>query len=525
MNIKGVTITIRLDMVIVTLFAVLFFIGHPVAIVAQVPALPPQVKAKLPELIARNTPQKLKILHQEFRNGSGWGQDSLAKPGVWVVYSDRAENPTYTSPDKTKRFGQLDFGEMVCIADIQGDMALVYKDDKAMARYPDIPTTITSKGWIPMDKLLLWNKCPTDQRGIQKKGFIAINLNKMSKDEIFQSKKYSSPENLSKSTALNTNMNFYYVMKETEDGEYALLCNGARINSAQSIYGWVNKNAFVEWNGRVCLEPNWDVRYNINHKGQKVYIYNSPNKESGEILDWREYGQSNGNANPTYQYRMPPNMFRFPLLDIDEEHNYAKCLCFFDNTHSLNKGIEHNSIASSLQKYLGEKGYKNWLQVKAITLFEGYVPLKDNDGNDYWRYILFLSTDELMALILKLRPISEAAKEQNPDRTKYVTAIKTLLKAQLGDSIPDKDIEDMDPNRLEEAIYGIVNVKSENLRFTKFRLGDITNRQKVSDIEYFEILDRFDKKYRKLEKVRASYNFQMDVGGMYYFWIPLEDLP
>ena len=324
---------------------------------SDAPALPAQVKVKLPEMLSSYKPQQMESLQQEFKNGSGWGQNKRAKAALWVVFSDRAENPTYTSPDKTKRLSQLDFGEKVCIADIQGDMALVYKDDKA--RYPDIPSTITSKGWIPMDKLLLWNKCPTDQRGVQKKGIIAINLNKMSKDEKFQSKKYSSPENLSKSTGLHTDMNFYYVMKETEDGEYALLCNGARVNSAQSFYGWVNKSAFVEWNGRIYLEPNWDVQYNKNHNGQKVNIYFSANMESDEILDWRGYSQSNGDINPAYQYRMPPNEIRYPLLDIEEERNFAKCLYFIDRTYSFINGTKHNGVASNLKKILGEKGYKN----------------------------------------------------------------------------------------------------------------------------------------------------------------------
>ena len=120
---------------------------------AQAPELPSQVKAKLPGILATNKPQMMETLLQEFRNGSGWGQDKRAKPALWVVYSDREQNPTYTTPNKAKRFGELKFGEKVCIADIKGDMALIYSDDRA--RYPEIPSNIKSKGWIPMENLLL----------------------------------------------------------------------------------------------------------------------------------------------------------------------------------------------------------------------------------------------------------------------------------------------------------------------------------------------------------------------------------
>lgn len=765
---------------------------------AQTPELPQQVKAKLPGVLATNKPQMMETLVKEFKSGSGWGQDRRAKQALWVVYSDRAQNPTYTSPDKSKRLGELKFGEKVCIAEIKGDMALIYSDEKA--RYPEIPSNIKSKGWIPMENLLLWNKCPTDQRGVLKKGIIAINLNKMSKGEKFQSKKYNSPDNLSQSSPLNTDMNFYYVMKETEDGEYALLSTGAQISSAQTFYGWVNKNAYTEWNQRSCLEPNWLPKFVETHRNQRVQVYEDAGRSSQAT--WWEFGSANGDPNPLYKYRMAKEQLRFPILSQPDNNGMVLCTSFADRTGrsinaaskfvgnisgkvnktgkqilqmnvilaveattemgkylpaikaalstckdyanqgltvqvglvlyrsltdgaagvtvvplsnyddarlqemlNLNKansrlsGERNVSLAQAIEKAtnssemgfkseqsnlllvvgyhgtdeallqeqkllgklvsnniqlasiqvmrsssgsckryfdimeslvkqnvekqykalgaqavfssardknrnltndgylfrsslssekggnplfasvrynkiqdqemepqeltrfvsnsisgfsksvsaqksifeealgddsfypdflikkLGEKGYKDWLQVKAITAFGGYAQTKGLGDNDYWRAILYLSADELTGLIEKLRPISDAANEQNPDRTKYVTAIRTLMKAQLGGSIPDKEIDEMDPETLEEKIYGIVNVKSDNMRFTKHSLSDLLNRKTVTDDEYFDILDRFDKKYKKLTKIPAGYDYRMEVGGMYYYWIPLEDLP
>lgn len=778
--------------------SLIFLLGIMTTLVAQ-PTLPQQVKAKVPEILSAQKLPMMDDLLNEFRNGSNWGQTKKAKPQTWVVYSDRAENTTYTAPDKAKRFGELNFAEKVCIAEIKGDMALVYTDDKA--NYPNIPSNAKCKGWIPMENLLLWNRCPTDQRGVQKKGIIAINLNKMSKDEKFQERRYNSPDNLQKYQSLNTDMNFYYVMKETPDGEFTLLCTGAKVSSAQTFYGWVNKNAYTEWNQRSCLEPNWLPKFVEQHlNNYRAYIYESE-VGSDHVTYW-QYGTTNGDKNPLYKYRMNPNQLRFPILSQPDANGRVLCTSFADRTHksinsaakwvsgisdkvnktgkemlqmniilaveassemakylpavkkalltcsdyakqglmvkvglvlyrsqgegasgltlaplsnyddarllslldayhankrltgernialsqaiekSINSaemgfknshsnlllvvgyhgtseegwgeqklldklvanniqlasiqvmraesgsckryfdvmeslikqnveaqyreisakavfqnardknrqlsndgylftsslsaskggnplfasvrynkvqnqemtpeeltryvsnsisGFSRSVIASKsiyeealidvdfypdfLKKKLGEKGYKAWQQVRAISAYGGYAHVKGLKDDDDWRAILYLSADELTDLIGKLKDVSEAANEQNPDRTKFVNAIRTLLKAQLGGSIPEDEINEMSPEQLENAIYGIVNVKSENLRFTKYSLGDLINRKAVSDDEYFEVLDRFEKKYKKFSRIPSGYDYRMDVGGMYYYWIPLEELP
>lgn len=780
------------------LFANSMFAGAQLPKQVETPQLPQQVKAKLPGILYSEKMPKMETLLQEFRNGSGWGQDRRAKQALWIVYSDRENNTTYTSPDKSKICRILHFGQKVCIAEIKGDMALVYSDDRA--RYPDIPSDIKSLGWIPMEKLLLWNKCPTDQRGVLKKGIIAINLNKMSKDEKFQSKKYNSPDNLQKSEDLNTDMNFYYVMKETEGGEFALLSTSPTINSAQVFYGWVNKNAYTEWNQRSCLEPNWLPKFVETHRNQRVHIYEDVSRSSQAT--WWEFGKSNGDKNPVYKYRMSPLQLRFPILSQPDKDGMLLCTSFADRTRrsinaanefvgsisgkvnslgkqimrmniilaieattemgkylpavkaalntckdfvnqgltvhvglvlygglddgatgitvvplsnyddsrlqemlstgkansrligmrnvNLSQALEkatnsvemgfqaaqsnlllvvghhgteetvwqeqkilsrlvannvqlasiqvmrsssgsskryfdmmgelikqniekqykdlgaeakfqnaldkngnfandgylfYSSLASEkggnplfassrynktmdvemtpeeltryvsnsiggfsksvnaqkniyeealgdenfypdfLIKKLGQKGYQDWKQVKAITAYGGYAHTNGLDDNDNWRAVLYLSSEELKSLIAKLKPISDAANEQNPDRTKYLNAIRELMRTQLGGSYPDKEIDEMDPATLEEKIYGIVNVKSENMRFTKHSLSDLSNRKTVSDDEYFDILDRFEKKYKKLRSISGGYEYRMEVGSTLFYWIPLDELP
>lgn len=772
------------------------FLGCAMITMAQ-PQLPAQVKAKKPESLSSGKLLKMEDLQMEFRNGSNWGQNKKAKAQLWQVYSDRAENPTYTTADGLTRYETLGFGDKVCIAEIRGDRALVYIDNNA--RYPNIPDYAKCMGWIPMDHLLLWDKCPTDQRGVQKKGIIAVNLNVMKKDEKFQSKKYNSPDNLSLSSELNTDMNFYYVMKETDDGEFRLLATSAVINKASVFYGWVNKNAYTEWNQRTCLEPNWLPRFVGKHVGQRAYVYDDKTGSSN-VTHW-EFGTPNGDTNPLYKYRMHKDQLRFPVLGQPDANGMVLCTSFADRTKSINKAghfianisekansvgkemmqmnvilaveattemgkympaikralatcsdyakqemnvqvglvlyrslsegisgvttvplanyddalliskldasqassrlsgerdvslaqaieqavspakmglkseqsnmllaigyhgtdetswqeqslldklVKNNVQLASIQvmrtasgackryfdemeslikanvieqyksmsaeaifrraeknhqptndgyffasslskekggnplfasarynkildqemapedlyryvsnsisqfaksvstsksiyeealadvdfypefliKKLGQKGYENWKLVKAISAYGGFARVNGLGDDDDWRPILYLSVDELKGTIERLQDIEAAIEENSTDRTRFVNAIKELLSKQLGGSIPESDIFKMSPEELENAIYGIVNIKSENMRFTQFSLSDLVNRKAVNDDEYFDMLDRFVKKLQKLKAIKSGkYDYRMEAGGTYYYWIPLEDLP
>ena len=766
------------------------------------PQLPDKVKVKLPAILSGS---KLPRLEEDLRTrfksepGCKWGQNEKTLEQTWVVYSDREENVTYMTPDKGKRCTELNFGEAVCIADIdtKTSMALVYTDSRA--EYPKIPPHAKSKGWIPMDNLLLWKKCPTDRRGILMKAIIAINLNEMGKDENFIEKKFNSPDNLGKSSTLNMDMNFYYIMKETPNQEFALLCTGAQF-SATTLYGWVNRNAYKVWNQRTCLEPNWIPKYVETNRNQLSYVYEDEGG-SGIVTQW-QFGGTNGDDNPMYKYRMHPDILRFPVLDPPTNDGMVHCTSFADRTGRINNvnrfinvtedvnrkgeemlqmniilaieassemsrylpavktalskckdyakdslqvqvglvlyrnqqsgvstsdvlplrnyddaellrkleasnantrlsGDNNVALASAIEKAtnssemnfkksqsnlllivgnhgtdesgwseerllkklvdnniqvasiqvmrsasgsssryfnfieslikqnitqqykkiaadpvfypargtngvisndgylfissrkggnplfatarfnqkqgeamtpealtryinnaingfaksakasrtiyeealkdidfypefliskLGEAGYQRWKQVKGISAYAGYARINDLSDSDEWRAILYLSGDELKGLILNLESISTAYEQKESDRTVFVKAIRELMKKQLGGSIPDKEIDEMKPEELEKAIYGIVNIPSENMRFTRHPLNDWINRKRVTDEEYFDMLDSFDKKLKKLKGYQRNYKYRMEVGDekggkMYYYWIPLEDLP
>ena len=60
---------------------------------------------------------------------SDFGQDKAPRNKTfWVVYSDRDDNPTYTTAGGTAKYKSLTMNEQLRIAQIKSGYALVYND-------------------------------------------------------------------------------------------------------------------------------------------------------------------------------------------------------------------------------------------------------------------------------------------------------------------------------------------------------------------------------------------------------------
>ncbi|MDE6278487.1 MAG: hypothetical protein K2M05_00790, partial [Paramuribaculum sp.] len=305
-------------------------------------------------------------LMQEFAPGSKWGTKATVNE-FWKVYSDRNRNQLYADASLTQKLPtMLAFGQPVVIADVKGDAALVYEDPK-LERYPIIPSYAKMLGWIPMENLLLWDKCPTDERGVQYKALIAINLNKMAGKE-FKGKYYESPTDSREPKDLLMDMNFYFIMKETPDGSRVLLCRNPSI-FGNNLYGWVDDNAFSRWDQRACIEPNWDPQYVDNHKGQMVGIYGDENLTAGnKVTNW-EFGSSNGDKDRWNTYRMVPEQLRFPIVErVKENANWIHCTSFANKQGGkANYDSDSRSVTGDVDRVRQMRGQMNVIVVAEAT--------------------------------------------------------------------------------------------------------------------------------------------------------------
>ena len=306
---------------------------------ATVPPLPGNKKctAAKPKLLQKDILNYSDLL-KEFRPGTKWGQDKTIK-AHWLVYSDREQNQTYMQPNtSSQKCVRLGFNDPLRIAKIENDMALVYVEPDS-PDWPTIGDRAQCRGWVPMENLLLWDTCPTDNRGVLQKALISFNLNVQQSE--MRGKYYHSPDNHDNPQELQMDMNFYYVMKEDKHAEQALLCTRPTL-SATSLFGWVSKKYYTPWNQRTCLEPNWDPAYVEANRNEIAYVYGSDKLIGGdELTNWK-FGKENGDVNRSTKYRMPAAQLRFPILDQPNDRS-IKCTVFADRRGNINDVAQYSA--------------------------------------------------------------------------------------------------------------------------------------------------------------------------------------
>lgn len=298
------------------LYSTLLLVFPLLANAQKAPELPAKCEAFQPTVIKNNI--LLKESDAEKLSKTEWGQrDKTTDRKYWTVYSDRDNNPTYTAPDGKTKCGTLAFNEQLRIAVIKSGYALVYSEPKISETYPKISSAAESRGWVPMSKLLLWESCLTNDRGIYNKALLCINLDNVKKDVSSIGKGYLSPDDKTKTVSLTTDMNFYFIMKK-EKG-MALLASQYKIDGSLTdkvLYCWVPEASYVPWNQRSCAEPTWDhedVKY-FSDKKTTIKIFKDK-AMGGSPISSIKFKWNNSQKYDQYEYRMNPFELRYPILD------------------------------------------------------------------------------------------------------------------------------------------------------------------------------------------------------------------
>ncbi len=274
------------------------------------PQLPGNCTAGLPSLLLKKTIKESEV-NALVRSGK-WGQTNKSDK-YWTVYSDRSHNTTYNTPSTSGgKCDELDFNEQVRIATIENGFALVYTENQKGVIYPLVSSNAKSRGWIPMENLLLWSSCPTDEAGIYNKALIVLNIDEAKKGNSDIDRRYQNPMTKESPQKLVADMNFYFVMKKSENG-LVLLARECKMEgyTYSVLYGWVSSGSFVPWSQRTCIEPNWKPSVAEELKGTRVNVY----RDGSRATDI-ELGRVNKiTQNPTTKYRLEPQLMRYPLLN------------------------------------------------------------------------------------------------------------------------------------------------------------------------------------------------------------------
>lgn len=284
------------------------------------PTLPDKCKVFYPEILL-SSGVLLEDDAAALEKSADYGQNKVPRNKTfWVVYSDRDDNVTYTTPERTARYKTLSMNEQLRIAQIKDGYAMVYTEPQADIAYPMISQYAECKGWVPMKNLLIWHSCPANSVGIYNKALLCVNLDEEAGADL--GKMYRNPKNKSKFNRLTTDMNFYFVMKR--EGNLSLLARTHTLEgrSDQMLAGWVAEQSYVAWNQRSCIEPTWnhkDVEY-FADENVKVNIYDREDLDN--CVTTIPFTRKQSAKYEKHLYRMNPDDLRFPLLDNGTDDLY-----------------------------------------------------------------------------------------------------------------------------------------------------------------------------------------------------------
>ena len=207
-----------------------------------------------------------------------------------------------------------------------------------------------------MKHLLLWSSCPANERGILNKALIVVNLSEKVTDKKNLFKVYTNPITKTDKGFASSSINFRFVMKEDKETKMVLLSNEASLQGTtdQLLYGWFDKNSYVKWNQRSCLEPNWDkdeVDYFKQHQ-KLLEVFENSTLSGRMVTNPFVYGSiENKDGRPIDRYRMPKGSLRYPILDRNREANDNSYYCnVFAANGNLTEAAQYNNEVVNQQR-------------------------------------------------------------------------------------------------------------------------------------------------------------------------------
>jgi hypothetical protein len=335
------------------IFLLFVLLIHAVFVMAQLP-LPFQKKVK-PMPKAFGQPNAATDL-----NGNGAKTSS-----PWIVYSDRDDNFTTTTPGGSLFMKKLGFMEPFYVSEEKNGFLKLIKYNAGLltGRKINDKKSAASYGWISRWKLLMWNRSYTDQTtGYPEKSIAIINgklpltSSQFYYDRTDSAFVYSSPE-LKKVIAKVRLHQINYIFKRSEDGRKYLIGNEDQLvadSARKVIYGWIAADAIHNWGQRLYISPavigsdsqtdSASMLLNQDH-ADPLLGQNDVILKSSPVISNTSAGYVLGKATDVY------NKSRNTLITIDGSLlKYPDYLNLRKNIHNINVVFVIDA-SSSMKKY------------------------------------------------------------------------------------------------------------------------------------------------------------------------------
>lgn len=175
-----------------------------------------------------------------------------------------------------------------------------------------------------------------------------------------------------------------------------------------------------------------------------------------------------------------------------------------------------------VKQRLGADVYDRLKQSRQLMAFEGYTRKTHKSGRNFYKPVVFISSDELNALIERLAPVNDAAVVQTNNREPYVKAMKALIQSM----VPDITDEVMNKMGYKEVMNMVAGLNAQASALKGYTIMEIASPQAVSHTAYASLVSDFKRKFQMLQRLKAQeYKYTRPFNGLKYYWLPVEDLP
>ena len=170
----------------------------------------------------------------------------------WIVFSDRDNNPVYSTSSGGGVNSRVPFMKMFKVKDETLDFLLVV-DAKSNNEI----------GWMEKESLSMLSRCVRKPNRVAKKAMIINTLENMNKGD--NTRDFYKDPDLTIPYTDGDNINVYticYVYKETDStvllGRREDCSTDVEAYFQDQIFGWIHKKYLTAWNSRGCLQPNYN---------------------------------------------------------------------------------------------------------------------------------------------------------------------------------------------------------------------------------------------------------------------------
>lgn len=436
----------------------------------------------------------------------------------WIAYSDRTNNKLYKNPSASSpTCGVLEFNEKVRIAKIEKNgYALVYSEPVEGERFPNISSKAVMRGYVHINKLLLWHTCPANQYNIYNKALLCVNLDKKAPD---LGKLYGNPSDKSDYKVLQTDMNFYFIMKK--ENNMVLLAEEYSMDGrvSQVLVGWVNEGSYVPWDQRSCLEPTWDrkdVQELANAKASyKIFKEEDMAMKSKPVVN--EPFSTKVKGENRYMYRLAPHLLRFPILKTvktAQNDTIYKCSTFGVSGQSNQRIMSELENTQDIVGY-SEESLKQLSNIDIAIVIDGtksmdpYFPAVKQAIRDAEKYFEADKFRIRVGLVI-YRDYTDG--EGNSVEVYPFTDSKSSKLSQILETGGNYGIKSHSRDKsLEEALYLGLDTALEKLKFNKdhsnllFLVGDCGNDRNDTRFDRDDLVKKFVEKNVHFMGFQVSY--------------------